>query len=280
MAASLVLESICPPSEEFQHLRVATLWCCLRWPWESTVTTVFSGARVCGGGRGYYFRLNFACKRSHCFRASNGTLGFFFNTRWLMFCNLFSLFGIEIFWELNVTVWKRWASKHDGTPRQSLFEDLYFPFQILTYMNVFIEVPRNLMMLVSSGSGEISKRIINTALYCPLPKAWRYTCKPDAISCGCEYSLYCKRGRENTGVSLYRKKDSTVDALIETVNVDSHSRTHTHTHLSYLHTALWAKHTHTHTQRKTETEKQKHKNLWIFLYCSLIHWTHSLFPSC
>lgn len=133
-------------------------------------------------------------------------------------------------------------------------------------MNVFIEVPRNLMMLVSNGSGEISKRIINTALYCPLPKAWRYTCKPDAISCGCEYSLYCKRGRENTGVSLYRKKDSTVDALIETVNVDSHSRTHTHTHTSVIFTRLYEPNTHTLT--RNGKPKQRNKNTKIFGFFS------------
>lgn len=77
-------------------------------------------------------------------------------------------------------------------------------------------------------------------------------------------SLYCKRGRENTGVSLYRKTDSTVDALIQTVNVDSHTHAHTHTphsssqgHVSPVEKKKKEKH-------KSKTEKQTHKIFGFF----------------
>lgn len=125
------------------------------------------------------------------------------------------------------------------------------------------------MKVVSGGWVETRKRVINNGLYCPLPKAWRYTRTPDAMQCGCEYSLYCKRGRENTGVSLYRKKDRTVDALIETVNMDSLSLTHSHTHTPQLSSPGYVSQTQTHTQQKIETEKQKSLDFSLLLSHSL-----------
>lgn len=67
-----------------------------------------------------------------------------------------------------------------------------------------------------------------------------------------EDSLYCKRGRENTGVSLY-KKDSTVDILIQTNHV---------AHLIHLTGTQKPNRKATNQNRETNTQ-----NLWIFLYC-------------
>lgn len=69
-----------------------------------------------------------------------------------------------------------------------------------------------------------------------------------------EDSLYCKRGRENTGVSLY-KQDSTVDKLIQT------------DHLIHLRG-------HRSPKEKKQTNQKRETNtqiLWIFLYCPFTH---------
>lgn len=79
---------------------------------------------------------------------------------------------------------------------------------------------------------------------------------------GCEYSLYCKRGRENTGVSLYREKKT---ALL------THSLSPLTWTLTRAHTPQLSSHgnvSQTHTLARNGKPKQRNKNTKIFGFFS------------